>query len=133
MIEEKSSSDRRGKGARDPDATRPQRRAAGLMVVLCTVGDDASAQALARALVEERLAGCVSRAPVQSTYRWKEAVVSEGEVLLTIKTERSLWLSVRRRIRELHAYECPEIVGIDAAEVDSDYLEWLLAACRVAD
>ncbi len=129
----------------DEDATDPKARRAGriakrsasqsrkqrLLVVLCTVGEEGSAQAMARILVEERLAACVSRVPVQSTYRWREAVVSEGEVLLVIKTEASLWPTLRRRIRELHAYECPEIVGIDATESDADYLAWLLAACGV--
>ncbi|MBI5504886.1 MAG: divalent-cation tolerance protein CutA [Deltaproteobacteria bacterium] len=96
---------------------------------MCTAADDASAQAIARVLVEERLAACVSLAPVRSTYRWKEAVVNENEVLLVIKTAASLWPRVQQRILELHSYECPEIVALTAAEVDANYMTWLLAAC----
>jgi len=103
-----------------------------LMIVLCTVGDDASGTSLARILVEERLAACVSRMPVQSTYRWNDAVVNEGEVLLVIKTEASLWPSLERRISGLHAYECPEIVAIRANDVSETYLAWMLAACGIA-
>jgi|GEM_PF-1224516 len=99
------------------------------MIVFCTAGDQAGGQTLARTLVEERLAACVSRVPVQSTYRWKEAVVNEAEVLLLIKTEASQWDTLQRRIGELHAYECPEIFAIDAAEVEANYLAWMLAAC----
>lgn len=99
------------------------------LIVLCSVGDAASAETLARALVEERLAACVSTGPVRSTYRWKDGVVTENEVVLVIKTAASLWPTLRRRIRELHGYECPEIVGIDSTEIDADYLAWLLAAC----
>lgn len=128
----KQSSDREAAGgARQPDTAESHGDAHRLMVVLCTAGDDTSAQALARTLVEERLAACVSRAPVQSTYRWKEAVVSDGEVLLVIKTATSLWPRVQQRIRELHSYECPEIVAVTAADVDADYMAWLLAACGV--
>lgn len=102
------------------------------MVVLCTAADEAGAQDLARKLVEEGLAACVSCTAVHSTYRWDDAVVGQGEVLLVIKTEARLWTSLQRRIRELHTYECPEIVGIEASQASPDYLAWVLGACRGA-
>ena len=43
----------------------------GVIVVLTTTGDDESAARLARALVEERLAACVTRIGARSVYRWR--------------------------------------------------------------
>ena len=57
------------------------------MVVLTTCGNDEDASALARALVERRLAACVNAvSEVASTYRWKGEVQQDQETLLIIKT-----------------------------------------------
>ena len=60
-----------------------------LIVILTTMPNDERADALARTLVDERLAACVHvQSPVSSTYRWKNAVERETERPLVIKTTR---------------------------------------------
>jgi len=103
----------------------------GMLVVLTTAADGEVAETMARSLVEERLAGCVSRTPVGSTYRWEGNVVTEPEVLMVIKTTAGRWPQLERRIRELHTYQTPEIVALGAEEVESHYFSWLVDA--VAD
>lgn len=97
------------------------------VVVLTTTADDESARTLARSLVEERLAACVTRVPVRSTYRW-ERICEDEEVLLVIKTARERASELERRILELHPYECPEVVVLAPEHVEASYLAWLLAA-----
>ena len=58
-----------------------------LLAYHCTCPNLDVADRLARTLVEERLAACVSRVPgVVSTYRWQGQVEVAAEVLLLIKT-----------------------------------------------
>lgn len=119
------------------------------VLVLTTTADDASARALSRTLVEERLAACVTRAAVRSVYRWEPAaadaaadgrgagdaraaampVCEDDEVLLVVKTSRARVDDVERRILELHAYECPEVVRVVPEHVEPSYLAWLLSSC----
>jgi uncharacterized protein involved in tolerance to divalent cations len=69
--------------------------------VVTTVGDKDTAQQIARALVEERLAGCVQViGPITSTYWWNEQVESAEEFLCLIKTRRCStgWLPSARCI-----------------------------------
>jgi periplasmic divalent cation tolerance protein len=57
------------------------------ILVLTQMPDLASAQALARALVEARLAACVSiGAPVESLYHWRGEIETAAEVPLVVKT-----------------------------------------------
>jgi periplasmic divalent cation tolerance protein len=101
----------------------------GHAVVLSTVGTEDEASRIARALVERRLAACVNVVPgVRSTYRWQGAVRTDAEWLLVVKTRRDRFDEVRAAIRELHAYEVPEIVMLDIAEGDAAYLEWIDAS-----
>ena len=96
------------------------------LLCLSTCPDDASAERIARLLVEERLAACVNRvAGVASTYRWQGAIHDETEVLLLIKTTRERFDALRKRLLELHPYELPELVALDIADGYAPYLDWV--------
>ncbi len=80
----------------------------------------------AAALVEERLAACVSTLPpMESVYRWKNAVEQSQERQLIIKTTRAHVDAVLARLRQLHPYEVPEALVIPIVGGSADYLSWL--------
>lgn len=95
------------------------------LLVFCTCPDEATAERIAQALVEARLAACVSRSPVRSVYRWEEAVETADEVQLVIKTTRGRFDALERVLRELHPYELPEILAVEAAAGLAGYLDWI--------
>ena len=96
-----------------------------LILVLTTMPDDERADALARTLVEERLAACVNvHGPMRSTYRWKGQIESDAERQVVIKTTREQLAKLEARLRALHPYELPELVTIAAAASDA-YAKWV--------
>jgi periplasmic divalent cation tolerance protein len=96
------------------------------ILILTTMPDDDRADDLARALVGERLAACVTiSGPMVSTYRWEGDVQRETERQLTIKTTRTRLADVERRLHELHPYELPEFLVLDAAGGSEKYLQWI--------
>lgn len=96
------------------------------VVVLCTVPHADVGDALARGLVEQRLAACVSRiGPIHSTYRWEGEVHAHAEHQLVIKTTRESLEALRDFIRTSHPYEVPELVALDARCLDEPYARWL--------
>lgn len=97
------------------------------VLVLTTVPDLERGEAIARALVEERLAACVSiGGPMISIYRWEGAVERATEHQLVIKTVRDLIPVVHRRVTELHPYQLPELLVVEAGG-GADYLAWITA------
>lgn len=97
------------------------------IVVLTTCPDEASAARIAGELLESRLAACVSRQPVRSTYRWQGRIEDEPEVLLVIKTLGSRFADLEMRLRSLHPYDVPEIIALPIAAGSAAYLSWLSA------
>ncbi len=98
------------------------------LVLLSTCPDADTAERIARALVEERLAACVNRIPgLTSVYRWRGEIHEDAEVLLLIKTTRERFEALRARLLELHPYEVPELVALDIATGHDPYLGWLRA------
>lgn len=99
--------------------------ACGMM--LTTLPDRAAAEKLAETLVGERLAACVQMLPIASVYRWQGAVHHESEVLLLVKTRTALFDAATARIRQLHPYDVPEIVGTAFTAGLDAYLGWISA------
>lgn len=94
--------------------------------VLTTTESRADAQAIARALVERRLAGCVQVVgPIQSTYWWEGAVVEAEEYLCLVKSSREAYPALEAAIEELHPYEVPEIMALPVEAGSRAYLSWL--------
>ncbi|MFB9068250.1 divalent-cation tolerance protein CutA [Pseudofulvimonas gallinarii] len=98
------------------------------LLCLATCPDEACAASLARALVGEGLAACVSRLPMTaSVYRWQGEVHEEPEVLLLIKTTRECWPRLKERLPALHPYDTPELIALPVSDGLPAYLAWLAA------
>ena len=90
--------------------------------------DAASAEAIARALVAERLAACVNQVPgLRSTYRWQGQLEQASEVLLLIKTTSDRLDAMTARLRDLHPYELPELIAVEVRAGLPAYLDWVTA------
>ena len=94
-------------------------------MVWTTVGSEAEARNMARALVEGRLAACVQIVPVASVYRWEGAVEEAAEHLLLCKIASADFAAVEAAIRARHGYDVPEIVMTGIADGHAPYLAWL--------
>ncbi|MCP1582881.1 divalent-cation tolerance protein CutA [Pseudoxanthomonas mexicana] len=102
-----------------------------VFLILSTCPDADTAQRLARILVEERLAACVSLLPGGvSTYRWQGRVEQATEVQLLAKTPADRRDALMARLAELHPYELPEILAVETAAGMPAYLDWVTAETR---
>ena len=98
------------------------------ILVLTHLPDRAAATALARALVEARLAACVSvGAPVDSLYHWHGQIETATEVPVIIKTQRERYPQLETAIRSRHPYELPEIIAVPITDGLLPYLQWITA------
>ena len=101
------------------------------LLVISNLPDRASAEALAKALVERRAAACVNvLAPCRSVYRWQGAIETAEEHPVFAKTTRDRYDLLERVIRELHPYELPEIIAVPLAGGLPAYLAWVEAETR---
>ena len=96
------------------------------LLVLTNCHDEESANAIALALVEARLAACVNILPrVQSVYRWQGAVESATEIPLFIKSTAANYPALEATIRNRHPYQVPEIIALPVTHGLSAYLDWI--------
>lgn|SRR5687767_5152225 len=97
-----------------------------VVLILTTVPEGELGDAIARRLIEQRMAACVNvSAPMTSLYRWRGVVEREAERQIVIKTTREQVLAVQACIAELHSYELPEFMVLAVADGSTEYLDWV--------
>lgn len=102
-----------------------------MLLVLTNLPDRASAEKLAEALVETRVAACVSiLAPCLSVYRWQGALQRDEEHPVLIKTTAERYAELEAAIRKRHPYELPEIVAVPIERGLPEYLAWVAEETR---
>ena len=98
------------------------------LLILTNCPDEATANAIALALVETKLAACVNMMPrVQSIYRWQGVVESVTEITLFIKSTVTNYPALEAAIRARHPYEVPEIIALPIQAGLPAYLNWVAA------
>lgn len=103
------------------------------IVVFMTASKEEDAASIAEKAVKEGLAACCSIIPsVRSIYTWKGDVCDDRESLAVFKTRKSLFEKLRKRIKELHSYEVPEIIAVKIEAGHRDYLKWIDEVTRRA-
>ena len=96
--------------------------------VYITAPNRDSALAIARQLVEARLAACVNVFdPIVSVYRWEGTVHQEGEVAMIAKTTDAQVPALVARAKAIHPYRVPCIVAWPIAGGHQPYLDWISA------
>lgn len=85
-----------------------------------------AAEAVARTLVEERLAACVQvSGPIRSFYLWEGRLRDDPEWRLTVKFTHVNIDEVARRIKETHPYATPQWLVVRVDHALPEYLAWL--------
>jgi periplasmic divalent cation tolerance protein len=102
-----------------------EKETVGYGVVLVTAASQEEADAIASALVETKLAACVTLLPVRSIYTWQGKVNCESEWQLVIKTDLAYFSTLEAKIKELHSYQVPEIIALPIVAGSQSYLAWI--------
>jgi periplasmic divalent cation tolerance protein len=98
-----------------------------VVLMLTTLPDVASANALSQAALDAHLAACVTNlGAVESKYHWKGALESSNEVQLLFKTSVARSAELQRFVDDHHPYETPEIL-IWQVDASPGYGQWVNA------
>ena len=96
------------------------------IIVFVTCDSKEEAVEIAHALINEKLAACVTVVPaIWSCYVWEGKLMWSDELLMLIKTTRGRFEQLRNRIIALHSYELPEIVAVSIEIAHRKYLDWI--------
>ena len=91
-----------------------------------TTDTPATAEELARLLVQSRLAACVQiTGPIHSIYRWQGEICTAAEYRCTVKSLRRMTEQLIQLVLRHHPYDTPEILVTTVSECSEGYANWL--------
>jgi periplasmic divalent cation tolerance protein len=97
-----------------------------IYLFLSTAGSAREGKIIARRLVEERLAACVSIIPhISSFFFWEGKLGQEKEVLILGKTEARKRNKIVNLIQSMHSYSLPEILFLRVDGGEKRYMQWV--------
>lgn len=99
---------------------------AEFIVVLVTATSKVEAQKIAKAVLNKKLAACVNIITgLTSFFSWKGKIEKANELLLVIKTRKTLFKKLEKEILANHSYSVPEVIALPILEGSKKYLDWL--------
>ena len=81
---------------------------------------------IANELVKNKTVACVSFSKISSVYPWNGKIQNASEYLAIFKTLTKNKTLLKKKIKENHPYDVPEIAEIDVASINKSYLNWLI-------
>jgi len=100
------------------------------IIILVTAKDKKEATKIAHGLLEAKLIACANIVGgVQSFYWWQGKIDSSKEVLLVLKSKKTLFKKVIAKVKALHSYQTPEIIALPIIDGSKDYLDWISSSC----
>lgn len=98
-----------------------------IVFVYMTAGSREEADRIGQTLVAEKLAACVNIFdPMHSIYEWDGQVQMDAEVAMIAKTTEECLPALTDRVKDLHSYDCPCIVGLPAVGGNPDFTRWII-------
>lgn len=96
------------------------------VLVLVTAPDLKTARALAKVVLEARLAACANLVPrIESHYWWQGKLERSAEVLMLMKTTRPHLKALEETILTRHPYDTAEFVVLPLEAGNAKYLAWI--------
>ena len=100
--------------------------AGDVVLAITTVATPTEAEALVRALLDERLIACGTLLPsARSLYRWEGEITEESEVVILLKTVAEQLDAIGDAFVELHPYDVPELLVFPTHAGLEGYLTWV--------
>ena len=97
-----------------------------------TASSPEEARRLGRALVEARLAACVNILDRMTSLYWWQGKIEEGnEAVLIAKTTRDKLEALTAKVKALHSYTVPCVVGLPIVGGNADFLGWIAAETQI--
>ncbi|MGH3621479.1 MAG: divalent-cation tolerance protein CutA [Sciscionella sp.] len=105
--------------------------AAEHVIVASTTDSEEAAHTLASSAIAASLGACAQIVgPITSVFNWDNAVQTEQEWRVEIKTAADRVAALTEHIKANHSYDVPEIIATSITGGSAEYLAWVIEETR---
>ena len=96
------------------------------VIIISTYPNKKSITKIANEFVKNKIVACVNISKISSIYSWNGKVENTSEYLAIFKTTTKNKKLLKKKIKETHPYDVPEIAEVDVTSINKSYLNWLI-------
>ena len=96
-----------------------------MIIIQTTVDEQKKAKNLINLLLETNKIACGTFHEIQSSYKWKDELVEDSEIEISLYTKESLMREVVDIIKQRHPYELPKITVSEPVFTLPEYEKWV--------
>ncbi|MGY5146792.1 MAG: divalent-cation tolerance protein CutA [Candidatus Nitrosopumilus sp. bin_7KS] len=96
------------------------------VIIISTYPTKKSLSKISNELVKNKTVACVNISKISSIYSWEGKIKNSSEYLAIFKTVTKNKTLLKKKIKETHPYNVPEIAEIDITSINKTYLKWLV-------
>jgi periplasmic divalent cation tolerance protein len=93
-------------------------------MIYVTYPNKGEAEKIVHSLIKKKLIACANFFPVKSSFWWKGKVNNSEEIVSILKTQKKNWNKIKTEISEMHPYETPCIIKLNA-EANEEFDNWV--------
>ena len=94
-------------------------------IVITTTDSKEIADKLTKTILDKKLAACIQRCEIKSSYIWNGKIEEALEFKLEIKTVKNRVKELIEIVKSIHNYEVPEILVLPIIDGNEDYFNWI--------
>ena len=95
-------------------------------IIISTYPTKKSVSKIATELVKTKIVACVNFSKISSIYSWDGKIENNSEYIAIFKTTLKNKNLLKKKLKESHPYDVPEIVEISPNSINKPYLNWLI-------
>ena len=95
-----------------------------VLILKTTESSETKAKNIAKLLIENKLAACVSIKYIDSIYRWEDDIEETKEIEITIKSKPEFKDDLIVFLQKMTSYDVPQIL-YKKIQADENYFDWL--------
>ena len=96
-----------------------------MIIIQTTVDEQKKAKNLINLLLETNKIACGTFHEIQSSYKWKDELVKDFEIEVSLYTKESLMREVVDIVKQRHSYELPKITVLEPVFTLPEYEKWV--------
>jgi periplasmic divalent cation tolerance protein len=96
-----------------------------MLIIYVPCGSEEEAEKISESLLDDRLIACANIYQSKSLYRWKGKLERSDEWIVFAKSSPEKFDEIERRVKSLHSYELPCIIGIPIQQSSGEYAKWV--------
>ena len=94
-------------------------------IIETATNDVKIANLISKTLLDKKLSPCIQTIKnVNSSYIWKNKVISDSEIIIRIKTNKNNYNKITDIINSLHNYDNPELISYKFNILSNEYKNW---------